>query len=115
MTRQLARLWNDDDGGVISVELVLIISILIFGMIPGLVALRNSMNAALTTIGNLLVTLIPSFTFSGFAITGVDGNGNTITVVQVNGFQFTPNVSTLTADQIAPQLIPPEVVVPPAP
>lgn len=109
------NLWHDDSGAVVSVEILLIVSILIFGMIPGLVALRNSMNSALTTFGNLIVTLIPSFTFSGFAITGTDGMGNPITVVQVNGFQFTPNVTTLTADQIAPQAIPPEIVISPAP
>lgn len=111
----LLELWRDDGGAVVSVEILLIVGILIFGMIPGLVAMRNSMNSALTTFGNLIVTLIPSFTFSGFAITGTDGMGNPITIVQVNGFQFTPNVSTLTADQIAPQLIPPEATVPPAP
>ena len=48
MTRLLGGLWHDDNGGVISVELVLIISILIFGMIPGLVALRNSGIALMT-------------------------------------------------------------------
>jgi Flp pilus assembly pilin Flp len=111
----LIQLWDDDSGAVVSVEILLIVSILIFGLIPGLVAMRNSLNAALTSFGNLIVTLIPSFTFSGFAITGTDGMGNPITIVQVNGFQFTPNVSTLTADQVAPITIPPEVIVPPAP
>jgi ribose/xylose/arabinose/galactoside ABC-type transport system permease subunit len=111
----LHLLWHDDDGAVVSVEILLIVSILIFGLIPGFVALRNSMNAAMTSLGNLIVTLIPSFTFSGFAITGTDGMGNPITIFQVDGFQFTPNVSTLSADQVAPIVIPPEVIVPPAP
>ncbi len=115
MRELLFRFWNDDSGAVVSVEILLIICILIFGLIPGLVALRNSMNATLTTVGNLLITLIPSFTFSGFAIIGTDGMGNTITVVQVNGFQFDPNVSYLTADQTDPILIPSTVVIPPAP
>ncbi len=111
----LTQFWNDDSGAVVSVEILLIVSILMFGLIPGLVAMRNSLNAALTSLGNLVMTLIPSFTFSGFAITGTDGNGNTVTVLQIGGVQFTPNINYLTVDQTAPDTIPPEVIVPPAP
>src|SRR5207244_3216190 len=46
MSNVLRRLWADDRGAVISTELVLVIAILIFGIIPGLVALRNSVIAA---------------------------------------------------------------------
>ncbi|MBX3397663.1 MAG: hypothetical protein KF873_02890 [Gemmataceae bacterium] len=111
----LTRLWNDDSGAVVSVEILLIVSILIFGLIPGLVAMRNSLNAAMVSLGNLIVTLIPNFTFSGFAVTGVDGMNNPITILQVDGFQFTPNNQILTVDQTAPIPIPPEAIVAPAP
>lgn len=101
MTRLLTGLWDDDGGAVVSVELVLIISILIFGMIPGYVALRNSGIALLTTLGNMANAIIPSFTFSGFAITA--GNGmNQMTVLQVNGVQFNPTPQNLMAEQVAP-------------
>lgn len=116
MRELLARLWHDDDGAVVSIELLLIVSILIFGLIPGLVAMRNSVNSALTTLGNLIVALVPSFTFSGFAINGTDGMGNAITILQIGGIQFTPNMGALlTADQVAPVTLPTEVFVPPAP
>lgn len=114
MTRQLARLWNDDDGGVISVELVLIISILIFGMIPGLVALRNSGIALMTTLGNMANALIPSFTFSGFAIL-VGEPPNQTTLVQVGGVSFTPTPQNLTGSQVTPISVDPNTYVPPAP
>ena len=112
MTRQLARLWNDDDGGVISVELVLIISILIFGMIPGLVALRNSGIALMTTLGNMANALIPSFTFSGFAI--LAGTPPT-TLIQIGGVSFTPTPQNLTGSQVTPIAVDPNTYVPPAP
>ena len=94
----LRRLWNDDRGAIISVEFILIVAILIFGLIPGLVALRNSVDAALGTIGNVLTTIVPNFTFSGFGI----GNAGT-NIAQVGGYTFTPTtVNVLTSFQVAP-------------
>ena len=94
----LSRLWADDRGAIISVEFILFVSILIFGLIPGLVALRNSVDAALGTIGNILTIIVPNFTFSGFGI----GNGGS-NIAQVGGFVFTPStVNVLTSSQIAP-------------
>src|SRR6185312_1087796 len=113
MTRTLRQLWHDDDGAVISVELILIISILVFGLIPGLVALRNSGIALLTTLGNLANVLIPSFTFSGFAITAGSGS-SAVTVVQVNGVVFNPTPQYLTGSQVAPTPVN-AAIVPPAP
>ncbi len=111
MSRLLRNLWDDEDGGVISIELVLIIGILIFGLIPGLVALRNSGISLLATLGNLANALIPSFTYSGFSI--VSGGQ---TILQVSGASFSPDYVNLSASQIPPIAIDPNtVVVPPAP
>jgi Flp pilus assembly pilin Flp len=96
----LRRLWADDRGAVITVEFILIVSILIFGLIPGYVALRNSANATMATIGNLLQALIPNFTFSGFAI-----GSNGVTIAQVGGVAFAPDstlVQPLTSGSVAP-------------
>ena len=106
------RLWADDSGAIISVEMILIIGVLIFGIIPGLVAMRNSINAAFGTIGNILVRIVPSFTFSGWSFQGTPG-GSTIAVIQ--GFQFDGNQTTqLVAVQLAP-ITGAIVVIPPAP
>ena len=109
MPRILRKIWNDEEGGVISVELVLIIGVLVFGLIPGLVALRNSGISALTTLGNLVNVLIPSFTFSGFSI--VSGSS---TIVQVNGVAFNPTFTPLTGSQLPPVVLS-SLEVPPAP
>ena len=109
----LRRLWSDDRGAVLSTELVLIIGIVIFGIIPGLVALRNSLNAALGTIGNVITTIVPSFTFSGFAIGRASGGG---TIAQVQGYELDPTTTNrLTASQTAPINLGTLVVIPPAP
>jgi hypothetical protein len=112
MTR-LRQLWNDDQGAVISVELVLIISILVFGLIPGLVALRNSGISVMTNLANLANVLVPSFTFSGFSVMA-GTSPSQVTLVQVNGITFTPSPQNLTATQLAPvpANLPP---IPPAP
>lgn len=113
MSNVLRRLWADDRGAVISTELILVIGILIFGIIPGLVALRNSTIAALGTIGNVLNTIVPSFTFSGFAI-GRQAGG--CTIAQVQGYQLDPTTTNrLTASQLTPIPLGTIVVIPPCP
>ena len=89
----MQRLWNDDHGAIISVEWILIVSILIFGLIPGLVALRNSINSALATIGNILLQVTPTFTFSGFGLGAIAGGANNVAVV--GGVAFSPNTAQI--------------------
>jgi Flp pilus assembly pilin Flp len=100
MTRLLRQLWDDDDGVILSVELVLILAVIVFGIIPGVVALRNSLIASLATTGNMLLTITPSFTYSGYGISGGTGgqpialvNGIAVshdTVVYLSGVQVGP-------------------------
>ncbi|MFO0799779.1 MAG: hypothetical protein U0804_20090 [Gemmataceae bacterium] len=112
MSNLFARLWDDDQGAVISSELVLVLGILIFGLIPGLVALRNSVNSALTTIGNFLGRITPSFTYSGYAVMA-QGGGSTIALVGGLQINYT-TVTQLSAFQVAPTTVN-YLVVPPAP
>ena len=103
MSNLFARLWDDDQGAVISSELILVLGILVFGLIPGLVALRNSVNAALATIGNFLGRITPSFTFSGYAITSAAA-ANTNTIAVIGGLQIDYGSNTqLSAAQVAPK------------
>lgn len=113
MSNLFRRLWSDDRGAVISTELVLVIGILIFGIIPGLVALRNSIIAALGTIGNTLTNLVPSFTYSGFAIGSLAGGK---TIAQVQGYLVSPALTdVLTGSQTTPINLGTVAVIPPAP
>ncbi len=100
MTGLLRRFWGDDRGVIISTELILVIGILIFGIIAGIVALRNSIIASFVNIGNTLVEIVPSFTYSGFVVGGLPG-GN---IAVVEGFGAGSFVSPLTAVQTPPYL-----------
>jgi uncharacterized Tic20 family protein len=111
MFKYLRLLWADDQGVVISVELILIISILIFGVIAGLVALRNSIIASAGNIGDTLIELVPSFTYSGFAV-GAAGGGTVIALV--NGYNAGTQVIPLTALSLPPRSYP-FTPIPPAP
>lgn len=107
MRPHFARFWADDRGAVISVEMILILAILIFGIIPGLVALRNGVNSFLGSIANLFFTLGPSVTFSTTTI-----GGSTVPVLVIGpggggGFQ-------VVGQQVPPQPIN-NLVVSPAP
>jgi Flp pilus assembly pilin Flp len=113
MTSLVERLWADDQGAIISVEMILIIGIILFGIIPGFVAMRNSVNAAFGTIGNIIVRIVPSFTFSGWIF---ESNLGGSSIAEVQGFQMDPNLITqLTAHQVVPIDLGPTVTIPPAP
>ena len=47
MTRLLRQLWDDDHGALLATEWVFMGTILVIGIIPGLVAVRDAMNAAM--------------------------------------------------------------------
>jgi Flp pilus assembly pilin Flp len=111
MSKLHRQLWADDSGAVISTELILVISILVFGVIAGLVALRNSMIASFGNIGDTLVELVPSFTYSGFLV-GAAGGGTNIALV--NGYFAGTLVTPLTGLSLPP-IAYPFTPIPPAP
>lgn len=53
------RLWGDDAGAVISTEYILISGVLVFGVAPGMVALRDSVNSSFLQIGKNLESVVP--------------------------------------------------------
>src|SRR5438105_4168242 len=57
MRSLFSKLWADDKGAVVAPELILIVGILVIGLIPGLVALRNAEDASLADIGNELLAI----------------------------------------------------------
>ena len=47
MVRLMRRLWRDDEGAVLAAEWVFMGTILVLGIIPGMVAVRDSLNASM--------------------------------------------------------------------
>lgn len=63
----LKSLWRDEAGVILSAELVLIGTILILGMIVGLVELQCSLVAELSDLSSAFGNLDQSYRVSGFA------------------------------------------------
>ena len=47
MRKLLARLWRDDRGALLAAEWVFLGTILVIGLIPGMVAVRNALNTSM--------------------------------------------------------------------
>jgi hypothetical protein len=59
------RLWNDEAGFIVSAELVLVATILVIGMIVGMVSVRNQIVQELVDIGQAIGNLSQSYAFGG--------------------------------------------------
>ena len=84
----ILAMWIDDRGAVISVELILVIAIVVLGVIPGLVALRNTSIASMVSLGNAIMSLQTGFSFAAIMVVGTPPTGATIAIVL--GASFTP-------------------------
>jgi Flp pilus assembly pilin Flp len=65
MRQILRRLWQDDQGALLATEWVLLATILVLGVIVGMVAVRQAVLSELTDFANGLLALNQSFSFSG--------------------------------------------------
>lgn len=61
----LSRLWSEQQGAIISAEIVLVASILVLGVVVGLASLRDSVVTELADVGQAIGNLDQSFSFSG--------------------------------------------------
>jgi hypothetical protein len=61
----MRNLWKDEAGFIISAELVLVATIVVIGMIVGLVSLRNQVVQELVDVGQAIGSLSQSYCFSG--------------------------------------------------
>src|SRR3954451_12331699 len=61
----LQRLWADDCGALIATEWVFVATILVLGIITGLVAVRQAVISELTEFAQAVMALNQSFSFAG--------------------------------------------------
>lgn len=59
------RLWNDDGGALIAIEFLFVATIIVIGLIVGLVGVRNAVVAELTELGNAVLALSQGYSFAG--------------------------------------------------
>src|SRR5881275_951468 len=65
MSQLMFKLWNDDCGALIATEWVFVATILVLGIITGLVAVRQAVISELTEFANAVMALNQSFSFAG--------------------------------------------------
>lgn len=65
----LKRLWNEEDGVMLSTEAVLATGLVVWGVCAGLENLRDAVNKELTDLGNQVGSINNSFTITGVSST----------------------------------------------
>jgi hypothetical protein len=61
----LRRLWNDDCGALLATEWIFVATLLVIGIIPGLIAIRQGALNGLVDFANGVGALDQSYSFSG--------------------------------------------------
>jgi hypothetical protein len=61
----ICRLWNDDDGSILTIEIILAATILGIGVITGLTSLRDATITELADVGGAVAFLDQSYTVRG--------------------------------------------------
>lgn len=58
-------IWNDEVGFIVSIELILIATIMIIGLITGMTAVRDAVTSELSDVAGAIQDLNQSYTFNG--------------------------------------------------
>ena len=72
----LKTLWNDEAGVILSAEIVLVATILVLGMIVGLVELQTAVVSELNDVSDAIGDLNQSYETAGFFAYKKDGTTN---------------------------------------
>ena len=88
----MRNLWKDEAGFIISAELVLVATIVVIGLIVGLVSLRNQVVQELVDVGQAIGSISQSFAYAGVAKHGVAWS---------DGCAYLDKVDFCQADQVA--------------
>jgi hypothetical protein len=65
MKRFWLNLWKDDCGALLATEWVVLASIIVLGVVPGLIAIRNGLLHEMNDVSNATMSLDQSYEFTG--------------------------------------------------
>ncbi|WP_417389712.1 hypothetical protein [Gimesia sp.] len=71
----LRALWEDENGFIISAELVLVLTIAVLAMIVGLSEVAVAVNTELNDVSNAIGSLNQSYAYTGFAADTICDDG----------------------------------------
>jgi Flp pilus assembly pilin Flp len=72
------KFWRDEGGAVLSVELILLLVILVFGLVVGMTALRDAIDFKFVTMAEAVNRIDPSYAVAGIAYHGPSGGAGTL-------------------------------------
>jgi len=93
----IKALWNDEAGVILSAELVLVGTILVVGMIVGLVELQCSVVDELNDLGEAIGSVNQSYTYTGVASFKKDGTIKALT----SGSAFADRIDSCDGNECA--------------
>lgn len=94
MLKVLNRLWREDEGFIVSTELILIGSILVLGLVAGLASLAGLVSSELGDLGAAISVINQSYSYAG--VSGLHGlSGGTVWLDTTNdtGHDGSPGVT----------------------
>ncbi|MBX3441681.1 MAG: hypothetical protein KF774_04680 [Planctomyces sp.] len=65
MSGMLRSLWNDERGFILSAELVIISTVLVIGLVSGLVCIRTALSDEMTDVASAIGSLNQSYSYGG--------------------------------------------------
>ncbi len=68
------RLWQDDCGALLATEWVVVATVMVLGIVPGLIALKQGVLSELLDVANATLGLDQSYGFTGHEIRGGAGD-----------------------------------------
>ncbi|HPM83035.1 MAG TPA: hypothetical protein PLF81_20165 [Candidatus Anammoximicrobium sp.] len=79
LANTIRKLWNDEGGFVVSADLILISTILVIGVLVGLVTLRDQVVQEFGDLATAVGNLNQSYSFAGSTVTFTDRKGTSDT------------------------------------
>ena len=79
----LRNFWNDESGFIVSAELVLVATIVVIGLLVGLVEVQWGVVGELNDVGDAIGSLNQSFQFCGFSVVKTQGTAARIKALNV--------------------------------
>ena len=67
MRRVIKRLWNDDRGALIATEWLFVATIIVIGLVVGLVYIRNAVTSKLSEFAQAIMYINVSYQYPGLA------------------------------------------------
>ncbi len=84
MKSMLKKFWNDEAGFVVTVEMILVATVVVIGIVAGLTVVRDAILAELQDTANAINAVNQSYGIAGATVAGADAdtpiakNGNTV-------------------------------------